>query len=228
MGSFTEARQDQFTELHFDERLALVTIDCQNDWIDPQALYYIAPAEEIVPAVARLVNAARASSRWIYHVLRLYVEGGANADICRRADLGAGGQCCLPGSDGAELISDLKPTSDVRLDGPLLLSGHPQNLGPRERIMYKPRFGAFSQSRLEAQLRADGIDSVLFCGISFPRCVLASVFGAVDHDFRVGIVPEATSEVGEIELAFLEGVGVQALTLETALDRLGAGAAARA
>ena len=41
-------------------------------------------------------------------------------------------------------------------------------------------------------------------------------------------MPAATSEVGEMELAFLEGVGVQALTLETALDRLGAGAAARA
>jgi nicotinamidase-related amidase len=128
------------------------------------------------------------------------------------------------GNQGAELIAELKPTPDVRLDAPLLLSGHPQDLDSRERIFYKPRFGAFSQSRLEPDLRADGIDSLLFCGISFPRCVLASVFGAVDRDFRVGIVPEATSEVGDMELAFLEGAGVQALTLQAALERLGAGA----
>ncbi len=220
MSSFTDQRRDKFTELHFDERLALMTIDCQNDWVDPDALYYIAPAEEIVPAVASLVTAARSASRPIYHVLRLYLEGGANADICRRADLSSGGRCCVPGSEGAELLADLKPSPDVRLDPQVLLSGHPQALGPYEQIVYKPRFGAFSQERLERELRAAGIDSILLCGISFPRCVLASIFGAVDRDFRVGVVPEATAEIEQLELSFLEGAGVQGLTLNDALDQL--------
>jgi nicotinamidase-related amidase len=228
MSSFTEQRRDRFTELHADERLALVTIDCQHDWIDPEGLYYIEPAEEIVPRVARLVDTARASSSPIFHVLRLYLEGGANADLCRRQDLlSAGGRCCVPGTEGAELIADLKPDPDVRLDSALVLSGHPQVVGPNERIFYKPRFGAFSQASLERHLRAEGIDSLIFCGISFPRCVLASIFGAVDHDFRVGVVPEATSEVGEMELAFLEGAGVQGLTLDSALEHLSGAVAAR-
>jgi nicotinamidase-related amidase len=220
MSSFTTQTRDRFTELHFDERLALMTIDCQNDWVDPSGLYYIAPAEKIVPAVASLVGAARHASRPIHHVLRLYLEGGENADLCRRADLSAGGRCCVPGSEGAELIAELKPSPEVRLDGPLLLSGHPQVLTPTEQVHYKPRFGAFSQPRLERDLRAAGIDSILFCGISFPRCVLASIFGAVDHDFRVGVVVEATSEIGQLELSFLEGAGVQGLELSDAVERL--------
>jgi nicotinamidase-related amidase len=220
MSSFTTQRRDRFTELHFDQRLALMTIDCQYDWIDPDGLYYIAPAEEIVPAVASLVKAARGASRPIYHVLRLYLEGGANADICRRADLSSGGRCCVPGSEGAELIAELKPSPDVRLDPELLLAGHPQALAPHEQVFYKPRFGAFSQERLERELRAAGIDSILLCGISFPRCVLASIFGAVDRDFRVGVVIEATSEIEQLELSFLEGAGVQGLALKEALEQL--------
>jgi nicotinamidase-related amidase len=220
MSSSTEQRRDPFTQLHFDERLALMTIDCQSDWVDPDGLYYVASAEEIVPAAASLVEAARAASRPVYHVVRLYLDGGENADVCRRGDLSSGGRFCVPGSEGAELIAELKPAPEQRLDAPLLLSGHPQVLGPRERVFYKPRFGAFTQERLERELRAAGIDSILFCGISFPRCVLASIFGAVDRDFRVGVVPEATSEIEQLGLAFLEAAGVQRVALNEAIEQL--------
>jgi hypothetical protein len=51
----------------------------------------------------------------------------------------------IPGSDGAELIDELKPSPAIRLDSSLLLSGHLQQIGTMEWIMYKPRWGSILQ-----------------------------------------------------------------------------------
>ena len=220
--SFTVPYTDEYTELHFDDRLAVVTVDTQNDWVQPGALYYIERAASIVPSVARLAAATRQSRSALIHVIRLYAGDGSNADLCRIRDLSTGRTSCLPGSDGAELVDSLKPTTGTRLDADLLLSGEFQELGGREYAAYKPRFGAFSNAGFGDKLRALGIDSLLVCGVSFPRCVLSTLFGAIDHDFRVGLVTDATAEVDETEFAFLKGIGLQALTTQEAIERISA------
>jgi hypothetical protein len=59
-----------------------------------------------------------------------------------------------PGSDGAELMDELKPSSStIRLDSSLLLSSQLQQIGTMEWIMYKPRWGgAFYNTLLEEHL----------------------------------------------------------------------------
>jgi hypothetical protein len=45
----------------------------------------------------------------VIHVVRLYCADGSNVDLCCKKDIENGKQNVMPGSDGAELMDDLKP-----------------------------------------------------------------------------------------------------------------------
>ena len=47
---------------------------------------------------------------------------GSNVDLCRKHDIENGKQVVIVGSDGAELMNELKPSHRVRLHSNLLLS----------------------------------------------------------------------------------------------------------
>ena len=81
----------------------------------------------------------------IIHVIRLYRADGSNVDLCRKQAIEKGKQVVIPGSKGAELIDELKPSSDFKLDSDSLLSGQFQQIGDMEWILYKPRWGSILQ-----------------------------------------------------------------------------------
>src|SRR3546814_394534 len=73
----------------------------------------------------------------------------------------------MPGTLGAELIEDLKPNKDVRLDPELLFNGEFQEIGSNELVYYRPRWGAFHNTGLEDALRAQQITTLVICGFRF-------------------------------------------------------------
>src|SRR5205807_2436732 len=121
---------DPYTAPDFD-RAALVTIDTQRDVLDGGP-FEIADTSAVLPQMRALLEAFRAAGRPIVHVVRLYTEDGANADLCRRRVLEEGVALLRAESDGAELAQDLLPEPGQRLDCELLLGGGVQPLGPRE------------------------------------------------------------------------------------------------
>src|SRR5262249_8111872 len=120
----------------------------------------------------------------------------------------------------SESVGVLKPPGAGRLDAERLLRGELQPLGEKEWVCYKPRWGAFHGTRIADYLRERRIDSLIVCGLSFPRGVLSTVFGASKHDFRVGLVTDGTSEVSEPEAGYMRGMGVQMLTTQGAVQLL--------
>jgi nicotinamidase-related amidase len=213
------AAADRFTELH-PESLALLTVDSQNDFARADGALAVRGSGEVVPRLLELARAARTGRRPIYHIVRLYLADGSNADVCRRAAVLAGERALVPGSKGAELVDGLPPQGAARLDCDRLLRGDAQELGSREWAIYKSRWSGFFNTRLATLLRDGGIDSVLICGFSFPRCVLSTVLGASENDFRIGLVVDATSEVGDQEAGHLRGIGVRMLTTNEAVALL--------
>lgn len=157
----------------------------------------------------RVLKAYRDRALPIVHVVRLYLPDGSNADLCRR---NAG--VVAPGSDGAELVSGLKPDGSVRLDAPLLLSGEFQELRSNEWAMYKPRWDAFYRTPLEKRLRELGIATVTVIGCNFPNCPRSTVYGASMRDFRVAIFTDAISGIYERGIAELTNIGVAAMQSE--------------
>ncbi|HET7481085.1 MAG TPA: isochorismatase family cysteine hydrolase [Rubrobacteraceae bacterium] len=198
----------------------LLTIDTQRDFTLRGAPAEIMGTEEIVPSMRRLVGEFRLQNRPIIHVVRIYLPDGSNVDICRRGEIERGKRVVAPESDGAELVDELKPTPETRLDAERLLSGELQRVAPAEWIMYKPRWGAFYQTPLEGHLQELGVDTVVVCGCNFPNCPRATVYEASERDYRVALVADATSGLYERGAQELENIGVKLMDVEEVLKRL--------
>ncbi|MGX1543083.1 cysteine hydrolase family protein [Streptomyces adustus] len=212
MTSTEAGRQELYTALHF-ETSALITIDVQRDFLS-EAPYGVPGTTEILPALRRTVSAFRAAGRPVVHVVRLYEEGGGNADLVRRRLLESGVRIAAPGTPGSEPADGVVPQGAPRLDPELLLSGRAQQLGPYDYAVFKPRWGAFYRTCLEELLRELRLDTLVFAGCNLPNCPRASIVQASERDFRVALVRDAVSRVTDSALSELSGMGVE--ILETA------------
>jgi nicotinamidase-related amidase len=201
-------------------RAALLTIDTQNDFTLPGAPAEVPGTQEAVPRMGRLVEAFRDREAPVVHVVRLYRADGSNVDRCRRGAVEAGETVVRPGTDGAELVDRLKPSPDVRLDAERLLAGELQPVGEREWLMYKPRWSAFFRTPLSAHLDDLGVTTVVICGCNFPNCPRTTAYGASQRDYRLVVVPDATSGTYERGLEELRGIGAAVMGTDGVTDWL--------
>ena len=187
---------------------ALLTIDVQQDFTLPRAPAEIPGTHDRVPAMRRVLDAYRQQGLPIIHVVRLYLAAGANVDLCRRQAIESGKPIALAGSQGSEIVDQLKPAPENKLDASLLLAGSLQQLGEREWALYKPRWDAFYGTQLEDHLRRLSVNTVAVVGCNFPNCPRATIYGASMRDFRVVMVSDAVSGVYDQGVRELNGIGV--------------------
>jgi nicotinamidase-related amidase len=208
---------DKFTSADW-RNAALLTIDTQNDFTLPNARFAITGTFEIVPKMRHVLHAFRSARKPIIHVIRIYNTDGSNVDLCRRrAVTELGKKLVIAGTQGAELVNELKPSSSsssskVSLDTELLLKGKLQQVATKEWIMYKPRWGAFYATPLEKHLRELNTNTVVICGCNFPNCPRTTVYEASERDFRVVLISDATSNIYERGLQELDNIGVELIT----------------
>ncbi len=188
--------------------MALITIDVQNDFALPGAPLEIKGTMEVVPAIVTLLKLFRELSKPVIHIIRLYKDDGSNVDIVRRKQIANGGCVARPGSEGAELVTEMKP-GDVRLDSKFLLKGGVQELAPNEYAIYKPRWGAFYGTPLEKFLKKHKINTLAFTGCNFPNCPRTSIYQASERDFRLIIVRDALSGIYEKGIEELTNIGCE-------------------
>ncbi len=198
----------------------LVIIDTQQDFVMPGAPGFIPGTLEVLPGMARLAGKFRQKGLPIVHVVRLYRADGGNVDLCRRAAVARGLKMVAPGSPGAEIMAELKPVPQVRLDPALLLSGRLQAAGPRDWFMYKPRWGAFYQTPLEEHLRGLGVNTLALCGCNFPNCPRTTIYEASERDFKIILVRDAVSGLYEQALQEMQNIGVNLMTAAECLEWL--------
>lgn len=196
---------DEYTRPDY-QRIALITVDVQNDFALPGAVLEIKGTMEAVPNIISLLNVFRKTGRLIVHVLRLYKADGSNVDIVRRKWVQSGVSAGRPGTEGAELVTGLKP-NERRLDPGLLLKGGLQELAPNEYAIYKSRWGAFYATALEEFLRRNRINTLAFTGCNFPNCPRTSIYEASERDFRLVVVRDAISGMYEKGIAELKNIG---------------------
>jgi nicotinamidase-related amidase len=152
-------------------------------------------------------------------VVRLYLADGSNAERFRR-DVVRAAPVLRPGSPGRLLAPAL---TLAELDDDTLLAGHAQELGAREWILYKPRWGAFYGTPLEAMLRDRGVATIVLGGCNFPNCPRATIFEASERDFEVLVLEDATSGFDERARVELGGIGVTAVTAGDVRSAVGGG-----
>ena len=185
-------------------RSALLTVDLQNDFVLPGAPLET-PCAAVLPAAARLVRLYRNRGLPIFHVVRLYLPDGSNADLCRREDVAAGKPYVLPGSDGARLAEEIRP-ANTELDPDLLLSGGLQKLGANEFALYKPRWSAFFGTDLAGELARREVTTAVVAGTWYPNCVRATLYDAAAHDLRIVAVRDAIAGLEDRDVPHLERI----------------------
>ncbi len=202
-------------------RVALLTLSVQRDFTEPGSPVKAPSLPRVLPNIRRMVDFFRANALPIFHSVRLYRPDGSNVDMCRRQSVEEGLRILMPGSFGAELLDEIKPAPDLRLDPDLLLAGELQTIGPGEQVLYRPRWSAFFNTRLETSLRSLGVTTLAICGLGFATGVRATIYEASARDFRIVLVPDAVAGADEQSVRELGRLGVYLFDAEACLRWIG-------
>lgn len=176
-------------------RAAFLLIDMQNGFIDADSPLCIAGAAATVPACAHALAAAREHGLAVFHVRRAYAADGSNVEAVRWEAWAEGG----------------RPLSSA---DPMSLACPPELApAPGEPVVVKPSWSAFFGTDLAAQLRQQGIGTIVLAGTTTPNCVRSTAYDGLALGFNVAVLRDATSsrtpEVQEANLADMEAVGIQ-------------------
>jgi len=192
-------------KIGFGKRPALLVIDMQHDFIDPDAPVTCAPiAQRALPDISRIVESARRAGVPIF-----YTQGLARPDL---SDVGLWksvarreGRVQVEGTRGAEIIEELAPQ-----EGDI--------------VIRKRRPSAFFNTELDVFLRACKIDTLIVTGASMSGCVRATIVDAFSRDIHV-IVPrqcviDRTEAVLEANLADVDAKYADVVDVPKVLDYL--------
>lgn len=199
--------------MNLGEKPALIVVDMQNGFCNAEGfmaqigLAY-EPSAEVIAPIRRLLGAARQAGMPIYFTRYSlnedYSDGGLLMEVFPTIR-GTGG--LVRGSWDAAIVDELEPAEG-------------------EVVLDKTRYSAFYGTDLEDRLRAEGVDSLIVCGVTTNICVESTVRDAFFRDIRT-IVPEdgtaaVTPELHESSLEdFRYGFGqvVSIAEIEEALEQ---------
>jgi len=198
--------------MNLGDRPALIVIDMQNGFCSPKGfmaqigLAY-EPSAEVIGPISRLLGAARQAEIPVYFTRYSlnedYSDGGLLMEVFPQID-GTGG--LIRESWDAAVVDELQP-----LEGEVVLD--------------KTRYSAFYDTDLEERLRAEGVDSLIVCGVTTNICVESTVRDAFFRDIRPIVPEDGTAAVSpELHEGALEdfrygfGQVVSIAEIETALD----------
>jgi ureidoacrylate peracid hydrolase len=192
-------RRDVFDRVLAPEpgRTALLVVDMQRGFVDPGQAMEVPAARESVPVIARLLDAFRARrlpvlfTAFVYSpdvpllVGALHPEHQPAAPGAPRG-FGLPSSSCLEGDASVEIVDALAPRAD-------------------EPVIRKRWYDAFAGSALDGALRARDVTSLVVTGTMTDICVLATVIGAFNREYRVTVVEDAVSTLWpEIQRASLD------------------------
>ena len=181
-------------------RTALLVVDMQRGFVDPGEAMEVPPAREMVPCLARLIEAFRAKRAPVVFTEFLYSERvpllvGALHPEHRPAAPGAPrgfgmpSSSCLEGDPSASTVPALAPRAD-------------------ELVVRKHWYDAFAGTPLDGALRAQGVTSLVVTGTMTDICVLATVIGAFNREYRITVVEDGVATLWpEIQRATLDIIG---------------------
>jgi ureidoacrylate peracid hydrolase len=181
-------------------RTALLVVDMQRGFVDAGQAMEVPPAREIVPAIRALLDGFRAKrlpvafTEFTYSpavpilVGELHPEHRPAPPGAPRG-FGVPSSSCLEGDASARTIGALAPRPD-------------------ELVVRKRWYDAFAGTELDGALRARGVTSLVVTGTMTDICVLSTVVGAFNHEYRISVVEDGVATLWpEIQNATLDIVG---------------------
>lgn len=207
-----------YTEPNLDKS-ALLTIDVQRDFMLPGAPAEMPGAMAVVPNIAKLLDVFRNATLPIIHVIRLYLQDGSNVDPCRRKLIEDGAAIVAPDSAGAQIVDKILPGPEIELNCELLLNGGIQTIGPKETVIYKPRWGAFFGTALQEHLLEYNVNTLVVSGFNYPNCPRATIYEASERDFRIVLVKDAISGLYAKGEAEMKNIGIRLWSTDYLMEK---------
>ena len=201
-------------------------VDTQVDFVEPGGKLYFAGAEEARPAMARLVEAARAAG--VVHVASCDQHELSDPEISEQPDYElTWPPHCLLGTRGAEKIPETKQLDPL----PLPLVPVPQAIlrrllaGRREILIPKKHYDPFANPNTETLLDVLDPDEILLFGVATEICDDAAVRALLRRGRRITFVEDAARGVDASPAAACVAAwreqGVRTTTAEEAAGSLG-------
>jgi len=172
-------------------------VDTQVDFVLPAGKLYVPRAEETIPAMARLVEAARAAG--IVHVASADDHELTDPEISDDPDFNdTYPPHCLRGTRGARKIPETEQVDPV----PLALTDVPNRyLAGREFLLLKKHFDVFTNPNTERLLASLDPDEVILFGVATDVCDDAAIRVLLQRGRRVRFVEDAARGLDESRVA---------------------------
>ena len=189
-------------------------VDTQFDFMLPDGKLYVPGAEETVPAMQRLVDAARGAG--LVHVASADDHELTDAEISDEPDfLTTYPPHCLRGTRGARKI----PATDQEDPVPLALEPVPDRyLEGREFLLLKKNFDVFTNPNTERLLERLDPDEIVVFGVATDVCDDAAIRGFLARGRKVRFVEDAARGLDDERVAtsttFWREQGVEFTTAE--------------
>jgi nicotinamidase/pyrazinamidase len=201
-------------------RRVLWDVDTQVDFVHSGGRLAVSGAERAVPAMRRLVDAARMAA--VPHVASADDHELSDAEISAQPDFRTTyPPHCLRGTRGAEKIPETRQGDPV----PLALAEVAADwLRGREFLLLKKHFDVFTNPHADRVLELLDPEQVILFGVASDVCVDAAIRGLIARGRSVTFVEEAACGLDEARTAACAGAwrrdGVRFVTVDEVLAEL--------
>jgi nicotinamidase/pyrazinamidase len=209
-------------------------VDTQVDFMLPEGKLYVPGAEETIPAMERLVAAARDAG--VVHVASADDHELTDPEIVPEGEADYANTFpphCLRGTRGAAKIEATEQDDPL----PLPLTPYPPRLlprliaGRRELLLLKKNFDVFTNPNCDPLLDALDPEELIVFGVASDVCDDAAIRGFLQRGRRVRFVEDAARGLNEKRTASAKArwrdCGVVFTTADAVIHELARAAAAR-
>jgi nicotinamidase/pyrazinamidase len=168
-------------------------VDTQVDFMLPDGKLYVPGAEETVPAMKRLVEAARAAG--VVHVASGDDHELTDDEISEKPDFQTTyPPHCLRGTRGARKIVETEQEDPV----PITLEPLPERyLAGREFLLLKKNFDVFTNPNTDRLLEHLDPEAIVVFGVATDVCDDAAIRGFLERGLKVRFVEDAARGLDE-------------------------------
>jgi nicotinamidase-related amidase len=166
-------------------KTALVVVDMQRAFLDPSEAMEVPPARDIIPRIRTLLDLFREKRLPVVFTEFTYSErvpiliGQLHPEHRRAAPgtprgFGRPSSSCLEGEPNVHVVPELAPQ-------------------PGELVVTKHYYDGFNGTALDSALRARGVTHLVLTGTRTDICVLATVIGGMNREYRMAVAEDATA-----------------------------------
>lgn len=156
-------------------KVAFLVIDMLNDFILPGAPLEVPKAREIIPNLKTKIDEMRKRRVPVVYICDSHRENDPEFKIWLAH--------CVKGTEGAEVVNELKPQKD-------------------DYVVTKTTYSGFFKTKLDYLLKRLKVKGLIVCGILTNICVLYTVSDAVLRGYSVTVLKDCVTSLTNEEHSF--------------------------